>query len=249
MGQDLHGKVALVTGGASGVGLLAAQRLHVAGAQVVVADIAREAGQAAAAAVDGRFVALDVSDPDAWNTALEQAVGPSGHIDVAHLNAGVATGEADITALSVPRYRAVMGVNVDGVVFGVRAVLPRMPDGGVIVATASLGGLVPMPTDPIYSMGKHAVIALVRSLAPSLAKRGVTINAVCPGFADTPLVDSQTRAIISAMKVPLLDPAVVADVVLRVVQEGRTGEAWFCQPGRDPAPYEFRGVPGPRPVA
>ncbi|MFP5257070.1 MAG: SDR family oxidoreductase, partial [Acidimicrobiia bacterium] len=107
-------------------------------------------------------------------------------------------------------------------------------------------GLVPMPDDPVYSMGKHAVVALVRSLAPQLAARDLTINAVCPGFADTPLVAGDYREAIAAFGVPLLDPGVVADTVVRIIDEGRTGEAWFCQPGREPAPYEFRGVPGPR---
>ena len=89
-------------------------------------------------------------------------------------------------------------------------------------------------------------MAFVRSIAPVYADRGITVNAVCPGFADTPLVTDEFRRMIAAMQVPLLDPSVVADTVIRIIDEGRTGEAWFVQPGREPAPYEFRGVPGPR---
>ena len=243
--RDLHGKIALVTGGGSGIGRLTATKLAERGADVVVADVAVEAGRGVAAELDGRFIALDVADSSAWETSLRDVLG-SDPVHVAHLNAGIATGTTDIDTLTDEEYRRVMGVNVDGVVFGTRAVARRMPDGGAIVATASLGGLVPMPTDPIYSLGKHAVVAFVRSMAPLLHPRGITINALCPGFVDTPLVTADFRALITQMKVPLLDPDVVAGTVLQILDEGRTGEAWFVQPGRTPSPYEFRGVPGPR---
>jgi NAD(P)-dependent dehydrogenase (short-subunit alcohol dehydrogenase family) len=237
------GALALVTGGGSGIGRLTAQRLAALGADVVIADVAVDAGEATALEVGGRFVALDVSDPAQWQRLVD---GFERDLDIAHLNAGVSTGEGDITKLTDEQYHRIMRINVDGVVFGARAVVPHMNTGGAIVATASLGGLVPMADDPIYSMGKHAVVALVRSLAPQLAERGLTINAVCPGFADTPLVTPDHRTFISQLGVPLLDPAVVADTVLRIVSDRRTGQAWFVQPGREPAPYEFRGVPGPR---
>jgi NAD(P)-dependent dehydrogenase (short-subunit alcohol dehydrogenase family) len=244
--RDLHGKVALVTGGGSGIGRLTARRLAERGVDVVIADVNAETAAAAAAEVDGRFVVLDVASGAAWDQALDDVFGPHGGIDIAHLNAGIGTGMTDMISLSDEEYRRVMGVNVDGVVFGTRAVLPRMPNGGAIIATASLGGLVPMPTDPIYSLTKHAVVAFVRSIAPLYSAQGITINALCPGFADTPLVTEEFRALIRQMDVPILDPDIVAGTVLRIIDEERTGEAWFIQPGREPAPYEFRGVPGPR---
>ena len=244
--RDLHGKVALVTGGGSGIGRLTAGKLAERGVDVVIADLNADAARAAAAEIDGRFVELDVSESAGWTAALDDVFGADGAIDIAHLNAGIATGQTDLEALSDEEYRRVMGVNVDGVVFGARAVLPRMPEGGAIVATASLGGLVPMPTDPIYSLGKHAVVAFVRSIAPLYSPRGITVNALCPGFVDTPLVTEEFRALISQMNVPILDPTVVAATVVRIIDEGRTGEAWFVQPGREPSPYEFRGVPGHR---
>ena len=244
--RDLHGKVALVTGGGSGIGRLTAAKLAERGVDVVVADINEGAAQQVADEVNGRAVTLDVADSSAWTAALDDLLGADGAIDIAHLNAGIATGQTDMAALTDDEYRRVMGVNVDGVVFGTRAVLARMPDGGAIVATASLGGLVPMPTDPIYSLGKHAVVAFVRSIAPLYSPRGITVNALCPGFADTPLVTEEFRALIREMNVPILDPNIVAETVLRIIDEGQTGDAWFIQPGRDPAPYAFRGVPGPR---
>jgi NAD(P)-dependent dehydrogenase (short-subunit alcohol dehydrogenase family) len=245
---DLDGKVALVTGGASGIGLRAARRLAAAGAVPVIADVADSAGEAAAAEVAGRYVHLDVADPRQCDAALEEIRRALGGLHVALLNAGVATGESDITKLTDEQYRRAMGVNVDGVVFGVRATVPAIAEagGGAIVATASLGGLVPMPLEPIYSAAKHAVVALVRSLAPQLGERDIRINAVCPGYADTPLVTEELRGMIDQLDVPLLDPEVVADAMLQILTGGGTGEAWFCQPGRPCGPYAFRGVPGPR---
>ena len=144
-------------------------------------------------------------------------------------------------------YRLAMGVNIDGVVFGVHAALPALArrGGGAIVATASLAGLTGIPSDPVYGANKHAVVGLVRSLAPSLTSQNVTINAICPGFADTAIVDG-FRDQISAWGVPLLDADDVADAAVRAMTGGATGECWFVQPGREPAPFLFRNVPGPR---
>lgn len=246
MPAQLQGKVALVTGGSSGFGKLTAQRLAERGASVVIADVAVEAGEGVAKQIDGRFVALDVSDSQAWETALDDVLGADGTLDIAHLNAGIGTNNADLLAITDEEYRRVVGVNLDGVFFGARAVARRMPNGGSIVATASLGGLVPMPNDPVYSLTKHAVVAFVRSIAPGLSARGITVNALCPGFADTPLLTDEFRDMIAGLGLPLIDPTLVADTVLRIIDEGRTGEAWYVQPGRDPEPYQFRGVPGPR---
>ena len=246
MPAALQDKVALVTGGSSGFGKLTAQRLAQRGASVVIADIAVEAGEAVAKEVDGRFVALDVSDSAAWDAALDDVLGAEGTLDIVHLNAGIGTNNADLTAISDEEYRRVVGVNLDGVFFGARAAARRMPQGGAIVATASLGGLVPMANDPVYSLTKHAVVAFVRSIAPGLAERDITVNAICPGFADTPLLTDEFREMISGLGLPLIDPGIVADTVVRIIDEGRTGEAWYIQPGREPEPYQFRGVPGPR---
>lgn len=245
----IDGRVALVTGGASGIGRATARRLAAEGARVLVADIDEVGGTAAAEECGGRFVRLDVTDPSQW-ASMVAGLGESG-LDIAHLNAGVATFEGDVLALTDEQYRRTMGVNVDGVVFGLRAVAPVLAarGGGAIVVTASLGGLVPMPFDPVYSLSKHAVVAFTRSVAPQLLALGITVNAVCPGFTDTPLVAVAERDAIDVMAARLLDPEVVAAAVVDIVRGGGTGEAWYCQPGRPPAPYAFRGVPGPRPPA
>jgi NAD(P)-dependent dehydrogenase (short-subunit alcohol dehydrogenase family) len=248
---ELAGKVVLITGGASGIGLATSKRLATEGAIMVVADIADEAGRAAAESVRGTYQHLDVTDPGAWADAVETVRGRHGRIDVAHLNAGIALHQPDPTAFTDGEYRRLMAVNVDGVVFGIRAVAPVMAasGGGAIIATASLGGLTPMPIDPLYALSKHAVVAYVRSVAPWLAERGITVNALCPGFTDTPIVPEEARqAIRDGFAVTLLAPEEVAEAVMRILADGGTGDAWFCQPGREPAPYAFRGVPGPGPV-
>jgi NAD(P)-dependent dehydrogenase (short-subunit alcohol dehydrogenase family) len=133
-------------------------------------------------------------------------------------------------------------VNVDGVVLGVRR-LAQVMDTGTIVATASLAGLTSMPSDFVYSLTKHAVVGFVRSAAPRLDS--IRLNAVCPGIADTPMIRGH-RAAFEAAAFPLLDPAEVAEAAWLAATSGRTGECWFVQPGRAPAPFRFPNVPGPR---
>jgi NAD(P)-dependent dehydrogenase (short-subunit alcohol dehydrogenase family) len=104
---------------------------------------------------------------------------------------------------------------------------------------------VGMPLDPIYSLTKHAVVGFVRSVAPQLAP--VRINAICPGIADTPMLDMHDqRATFAAAGFPLLRPEEVADAMWHAATSKGTGECWFVQPGREPAPFRFPNVPGPR---
>jgi NAD(P)-dependent dehydrogenase (short-subunit alcohol dehydrogenase family) len=211
---------ALVTGGASGIGAAAVALLEAEGCEVTSLDLA---------------TGFDVSDPAAW-----EEVGP---VEFAFLNAGVSTGAA-IHDLSDAAYRRAVGANIDGVVFAVRRMARVMERGGAIVATASLAGLVAMPLDPIYTLTKHAVVGFVRAAAAQLP--GLTINALCPGFADTPIVDNGLRSWIDDQGIALLAPETVAAAALTAARSGETGQAWVVQPGREPVVYEFRGVPGPR---
>jgi NAD(P)-dependent dehydrogenase (short-subunit alcohol dehydrogenase family) len=169
-----------------------------------------------------------------------------GGLDIVHLNAGVTTGESDLEQLTDERYRRLLRVNVDGVVFGARAVLPvlRQRGGGDVVATASIAGVVPMPVDPLYSMTKHAVVGLVRSLGPVYEGQNIRINAVCPGITDTPMVDRE-RARLEEAGFPLIQPSEIAEAVMRAVTSGVGGQCWVVQPGRAPEPYRFRGIFGP----
>jgi NAD(P)-dependent dehydrogenase (short-subunit alcohol dehydrogenase family) len=210
---------AIVTGGRGGIGRAIVARLESEGVDVEALDL-----------VDG----FDVTDPAAW-----EQIGP---VDLAFLNAGVLTGAADPRELTVDRYRHAVGVNVDGVVLGVGR-LAQVMDRGSIVVTASLAGLTAMPSDPIYALTKHALVGYVRSVAPHLDP--TRINAVCPGIADTPMIDGQ-RSAFEAAGFPLLEPDDVAAAGWRAATSGRTGEAWYVQPGREPAPFRFPQIPGPR---
>ena len=214
---------ALVTGSAGGIGSAIVQKLLREGFVVKEHDL-----------VNG----FDVSDPDCWEHV--------GSVGLACLNAGVLTGTEDVTNLTDQQYRRAVGVNVDGVVFGVRRLDRVMPRGSTIVVTASLAGLTAIPDDPIYGLTKHAVVGFVRSVAPQLALRGIRIQAVCPGWADTALMTNGFKQELEDRGLRLLEPSAVADGVWAAYQSAGTGEAWIVQPGREPLVYEFKGVPGPR---
>ena len=127
------------------------------------------------------------------------AVERLGGLDLAYLNAGVATGCGVGEDFDLERYRRAMGVNLDGVVFGMHAVLPALRErgGGAIVATASLAGLTGVPLDPLYAANKHGVVGLVRSLGPALSAEGIRVNAVCPGFAESAIIAPFRDALIA----------------------------------------------------
>jgi NAD(P)-dependent dehydrogenase (short-subunit alcohol dehydrogenase family) len=215
-------RTALVTGGASGIGEAIAALLRSEGAEVRVLDLA-----------DG----FDVSDPAAWE-GVEA-------VDVACLNAGVVTNVRDLTELSDDGYRRIMAANLDGVILGTRRLARVLQPGSVIVATASLAGLEPMPRDAVYAATKHAVVGFVRSVAPQLAERGIRINAVAPGIVDTPLIGGAGDAL-RAAGFPLLRAVDVAHAVLLAAGSEGSGEVWPVQPGRQPEPFRFPRVPGPR---
>jgi NAD(P)-dependent dehydrogenase (short-subunit alcohol dehydrogenase family) len=214
---------ALVTGSAGGIGSAIVSKLRKEGFEVKELDL-----------VNG----FDVSDPEAWEHV--------GSVDLACLNAGVVTGSDDVANLTDDQYRRAVGVNVDGVVYGVRRLDRVMPKGSTIIVTASLAGLTAIPDDPIYGLTKHAVVGFVRSVAPQLADRGIRIQAVCPGWADTALTTNGFRQELIERGFKLLQASEVAEGVWAAYQSEGTGEAWVVQPGREPLQYEFKGVPGPR---
>ena len=246
---SLQDRVALVTGGGSGIGLALVRRLAEEGAEVVVADVALDAAQAAAEQVGGAAFACDVRDPAASEAAVDHAERTYGGLDLVFLNAGVSQQTASWDDLDLEAYRRTTAVNVDGVVFGVRAALPalRRRGGGALVVTASLAGLAPAPATPVYALTKAAVVGFVRSMAPPLAPEGITMNAVCPGFVDTPLLDG-ISARFSEAGFPLMSADDVAEAAVVVATGEATGQCVVCQPGREPTAYAFRGVPGPRGV-
>ena len=244
--QRYDGKVAWITGGASGFGAGAARRLSRLGATVVVSDIDDENGEKVAAEVGGTFVHCDVSSYDDNQLAVARVMSAHDRLDIAFLNAGIASGVGVGDDFDLERYRRAMGVNLDGVVFGMHAALAAMGDrGGRIVATASLAGLVATAFDPLYGANKHAVVGLVRATGAAYAGKGVFINAICPGFADTNIVSADARAALSNIGIPLLPVDTVVDAFLAALESGEGGQCWFIQPGRPSEPFRFRNVPGP----
>ena len=238
----LEGRTVLVTGGASGIGLATSVRFASEGADVVIADVAVEAGEKEAAALGARFRRLDVSEPASW----QELLGEEPRIDIAHLNAGVVTGTFDgFDSLTDEQYRRIMGVNVDGVVNGFRALPTVMAEsGGSIVVTASIAGIIPFPQDPIYTMTKHAVLGLARSLAPLMAPKGILVNAVCPGITDTPLL-GESIGLLRGAGFPLVEADDVAAAVVEAATSGESGQAWVVQPGLCER-YRFGSIPGPK---
>lgn len=246
-GMSFEERVALITGGANGIGRATGARLAGLGARVVLADIETEAGQTAAEEIGAEFVACDVRDPEASVAAVEFAVERFGGLDIAFLNAGVATGCGLAESFDLELYRRAMQVNLDGVVFGINAAVPAMRrrGGGSIVATASLAGLTSVPFDPIYAANKHGVVGLIRSAGPVYALESIRVNAICPGFADTRIIDGFKAGLVGE-GFPIIEVDHVVDGILELIDTPESGVCHFVQAGIEPQEFRFRNIPGPK---
>lgn len=245
--SELEGKVALITGAANGIGAAVARRVASLGAHVVAADVDDAAGRALANELDAHYVHCDVRDLEQNLAMVAAAVERFGGLDLVHLNAGIASGQSLGADFDVAEYRRAMGINLDGVVYGVHAALPALIErgGGTIIATASMAGLTPVALDPIYAANKSAVVALVRSLAGAYAAQGIQFNALCPSFADTAII-TDIKQLLENSHFPILEVSDVVDSFIALLDGGGSGECWFVVPGRESQPFSFRNVPGPR---
>lgn len=240
---DARDKVALVTGGASGIGLACATRLAAEGAKVAILDVDRRAGEEAALELGATFVPADVSDAAANSQAFARVRDELGGLHVAVLNAGIYLGKPELDEIEDDEYHRMVGVNVDGVVFGVREAIRLMSGtGGHIVATASLSGVHAWPLDPIYSLTKHAVVGLVRSFGPTLIPHRITLNCLCPPVVDTPMADPFRDTFGDLLGGMLISAEEVAEALMRVLASGQTGEAWFVGRRGDTRPVRFRSM-------
>lgn len=251
--QGFQDSVALITGGSSGIGEATARRLADEGARVIVADLDEGRGKSICEEIGADFMTLDVSDPDAWETRIEEVENRYGALHIVHLNAGITTHTSesgdlvepfDLASMPLSNYRRIMGANVDGVILGARACtsLMQASGGGCLVATASVAGVVSFPPDPVYTATKHAVVGFVRAQAPLLEPTGVTFHAVLPGVVDTRILSENFADEARAMGIKVMDPSEIAEGVVTACRASSSGDLWLCLPEQAPRPYQFAPV-------
>ncbi|MFG1641951.1 3-oxoacyl-ACP reductase [Amycolatopsis sp. NPDC049252] len=192
MVQRFEGRVAVITGGASGIGLATARRLASEGAQVVIGDLTPESGKAAADEVGGLFVQADVTDAEQVENLYRTTADQYGTIDVAFNNAGISPPEDDsILTTGIDAWERVQRVNLTSVYLCCKEVLPYMQrqGKGSIVNTASFVAVMGAATSQIsYTASKGGVLAMSRELGVQFARENIRVNALCPGPVNTPLL-------------------------------------------------------------
>ena len=188
----LEGRVAVVTGGASGIGLATVRRFAAEGAKVVIGDLDPAAGKAAADEVGGLFVATDVTDQAAVENLFKQAFDTYGSVDIAFNNAGISPPDDDsILVTGLDAWERVNRVNLTSVYLCCKHVIPHMQrqGNGSIINTASFVALMGAATSQIaYTASKGGVLAMTRELGVQFAREGIRVNALCPGPVATPLL-------------------------------------------------------------
>jgi len=198
---DLAGRAALVTGAGRGIGAAAAHALAAAGARVVVSARSAEEIDAVAAAISGaggeaHALACDVTDAGSVAALARHAAARVGRVDILVNNAGVAS-SAPLERLALEEWNRLLAVNATGTYLVTRELLPPMlaQGWGRVVNVASIAGLAGAAYVTAYAASKHAVVGFTRALAAEVAARGITVNAVCPGFVDTAMTDESVARV------------------------------------------------------
>lgn len=222
MTESLNGRVAAVTGAASGIGLACARRLHSAGAKVVLIDRAEDAlAEACAQLGDGAFsLCADLLDGTQVDSLLDGILSAAGGLDIFHANAGAYVG-GSIAEGDPDAWELVLNLNVGAAFRSVRAVLPHLIAQGTgdIVMTSSVAGVVPIVGEPVYTASKFAVTSFVHALRRQVAPQGVRVGNVAPGPVLTPLLGDWSPAELQAavQKGAVMAADEVAEAVLFMV--------------------------------
>lgn len=222
-----QGKIAFVTGAASGIGRAVATALGQAGATLSLADFdAARLAETAAEIGAAAYYPVDVSDPDAMEAAVEATQREHGGLHLAVNNAGIQGTREKLADYDIAAWRRLMDVNLNGVFFGLRAQIPAIiaSGGGAIVNVSSILGINGLGTASAYSAAKHAVIGMTKSAALEYAAEGVRINAVAPGYVATPLLagspaDRLAAAVARHPIGRLAEPDEIAAMVLFLLSE------------------------------
>ena len=235
MDRSFEGKVAVVTGAASGMGLVTARSFAEAGAAVVLADIDEKAARTAVddlIAAGHRAIAVrcNVADEAEVAAMVDQTVEIFGRLDAAFNNAGIQSPAVETADASGAEFDRVIAVNLRGVWNCMKYELKQMRQqgSGAIVNCSSIGGLIGLPGRAVYHAAKHGVLGLTKSAALEYASRGIRINAVCPGTVDTPMVSAMLAKGADAMKEIMRDQPIGR---LGRPEEIASAVLWLCSPG------------------
>ena len=235
MDRSFEGKVAVVTGAASGMGLVTARSFAEAGAAVALADIDERAARTAVddlIAAGHRAIAVrcNIADEAEVAAMVDQTVEIFGRLDAAFNNAGIQSPAVETADASGAEFDRVIAVNLRGVWNCMKYELKQMRQqgSGAIVNCSSIGGLIGLPGRAVYHAAKHGVLGLTKSAALEYASRGIRINAVCPGTVDTPMVSAMLAKEADAMKEIMRDQPIGR---LGRPEEIASAVLWLCSPG------------------
>ncbi len=231
---------AIVTGAAQGIGAAIVDWCTSQGGTVVGID--RNPLPPDSAALSG--VVADLSDPEAVQRSYATAFATLGGADHCFFNAGIACGTA-ISELDPAQYFATMRVNVDAMVLGTSMALRTMGHGHIVL-TASLAGLMPLSLDPVYTASKHAIVGFVRAVGHEAHTKGITVQALCPGFTETALLDIGIRPLLEATSWPIMPVADAIEGIVALLQDPKPGACWITQAGHPPSRFQFSNVPDPK---
>jgi NAD(P)-dependent dehydrogenase (short-subunit alcohol dehydrogenase family) len=227
--MDINGKVAVITGGGSGIGRATARRLAAEGAAIVIADVDAAMSEESVHLIEGKggravFIKTDVNDPDQTKKMCELALSEYGRLDILHNNAGIGVGVPGYPRAPLEQWRRVIDLDLTAVILGCYVAAPLMKRGGAIVNTASMAGLYPHIQDPIYGAAKAGVVNFTYSLANWWSERKIRVNCVCPGITDTPMVRkgleaAQKAGMQSWMPSRIIQPETIAEAVHTLVAD------------------------------